>query len=396
MAFRVSAKDPVFYLHIPKTGGQTLATRLASSFTPQQTWILQNELRFPDDAPLLDKLTVEKRFIEAHVSGELLREPRAVSVLTTVRNPLDQMIANYRHIRREPDNIWHRAAVTLSVSGFFDQFGDFFTDHQTNYLLSAYHPLQWAAIQEGRTRAYLARLVSTIERIRWLVPLEAVDEFVALWSVEMQRRIPNQFEIVNTAPPDGIDVEEVRAILLDRPHLYAIDAVLWDLARQAMEDYRRKMADSLVPWNWPDDSRRAYAHADDGVWLTDGWYDPEVEGSEYHWWAGPKTASMVRFRRSDEQKFLLFDVSVVNGIQRSDLALYHMPDGEPATFSIAAVAPGLATYCVSLAECAREGALRIAVPNAMAPIMTSAVDTDTRRRAFLASNWRLAAEPISE
>ncbi len=45
----------MFYLHVPKTGGQTLATRLASAFDPDKVHVMQAELVFPGDVKKLTK-----------------------------------------------------------------------------------------------------------------------------------------------------------------------------------------------------------------------------------------------------------------------------------------------------------------------------------------------------
>ena len=38
----------MFYLHVMKTGGQTLATRLASGFDPGKVHMFQDDLAFPE------------------------------------------------------------------------------------------------------------------------------------------------------------------------------------------------------------------------------------------------------------------------------------------------------------------------------------------------------------
>ena len=59
----------MFYLHVPKTGGHTLATRLASAFDPDKVHMFQGDLEFPRDSEKLKTLLREKEFIESHVVG---------------------------------------------------------------------------------------------------------------------------------------------------------------------------------------------------------------------------------------------------------------------------------------------------------------------------------------
>ena len=39
----------MFYLHIPKTGGQTLARRLASAFPPGRAHLQEGQFTYPAD-----------------------------------------------------------------------------------------------------------------------------------------------------------------------------------------------------------------------------------------------------------------------------------------------------------------------------------------------------------
>jgi hypothetical protein len=384
----------LFYIHIPKTGGQTLAARLASAFLPEHTWFMQRELRFPEDREFLEELKNSKKFIESHITGELLQDFHDFDILTTVREPLSQIISNYRHIRREPANRWHRAAQTLAPEAFFDAFGNFFVNHQTRYLLSAFHAMHEEIIQKGYNYALHTRLYASIDRLRWLVPTEAIDEFIILWSLETKRPVPSNRNKVNLAPEDDCDVKSLRNLLLARPHLYTFDALLWQIARDHFAAYRTKVHELLVPWSWPDNSRRAYARGDAGIWLDENWYDPEVSDANLAWWAGPGACSSIRYRRTDEDRFLSFDVTVVNGIEREDIRVYVKADFSKARVRKIARSPERVSYSISLDELKQQDQLLLIVPEAMAPIMTSATDPGIERRSFLATNWALSQEEV--
>ena len=205
----------MFYLHIPKTGGQTLATRLASAFPAQQSVILQHEFGAEERSAFLD-LIADKSFVEAHVRGELLQGVDGLDIIATVREPVSQMISSYRHMRRDPANRWARAARKLAPEAFFEQFGDFFTNHQTRYLLSAFSPLGFEIERLGMTRALHARFFEALDRIRWLVPTEDIDEFTRLWALE------NKYPVADLGSRDERRRERRRlrhasAVLSSRP-----------------------------------------------------------------------------------------------------------------------------------------------------------------------------------
>ena len=295
----------MFYLHVPKTGGQTLATRLASAFDPDKVHVMQAELVFPGDVKKLTKLLAEKEFIESHVAGPMLMDRNELPVLCTVREPISQMVSNWRHIRRDPGNRWHRPATSLTAVQFFDNFGDYFTNHQSNYVLSAFVYLRRLTDSIGYYRAYNETFQKSLDRIRWLIPTELIDEFLDLWSIETNRNVPSRSVSLNVALESSAEVAEARSALSARPHLHLYDSLLYHIAKERHAEYRRAIIESIAPWSYPDNSRRAYRVGPGGVWLAENWYDPEISGDKRAWWSGPQRRSEVRSlahqRRKDPQ-----------------------------------------------------------------------------------------------
>lgn len=92
----------IFFLHIPKTGGQTLATRLASAFPPGRCSVMQADIL---DADALARLSADHDFFEGHLALGTLRDPPpGLRVMTVVREPVEQIISHYRHILRDARN----------------------------------------------------------------------------------------------------------------------------------------------------------------------------------------------------------------------------------------------------------------------------------------------------
>ena len=117
----------IFYLHVPKTGGQSLTRRLASAFLPDETHYFKEELTHPKGVETLRALAETKKFVESHVAGPVLKDVKDVDVLATIRNPVDQMVSNWRHMRRDPSLMWHRAARQLTPAAFSTGSAIFFT-----------------------------------------------------------------------------------------------------------------------------------------------------------------------------------------------------------------------------------------------------------------------------
>jgi hypothetical protein len=381
----------MFYLHVPKTGGQTLATRLASAFDPDKVHIFQDELEFPRDCEKLKTLLREKEFIESHVAGAMLHEPIDRPILCTIREPIGQMVSNWRHIRRDSGNRWHRAARSLSAEEFFDSLGDYFANHQTNYVISAFVRLRILIDRFGYYRVLSERLQSSVERLRWLVPTECIDEFVDLWSAETKRNIPNRTATVNVSPPEAGDLDGAYAAVRARPHLYAFDQLLHQMAKDRFAKYRSEVAELIAPWSYPEDSRRACRMERGGIWLTENWYDPEISSGERAWWSGPERVSEVRFWRANGEKFLKFFVKGVNGITYRDIVARSKATGDelPTVRTENTGGDGM-NYSIALDSLQEKDAFWLVAPECYPSIMTTSDDPSLVRRSFIAVNWTLA------
>ncbi len=384
--------NKLFYLHVPKTGGQTLATRLASAFQPHECAILQHEYG-PEQRDEFLSLIAAKAFVEAHVRGELLEGVDGLDIVVTVREPVSQMISNYRHILRDPTNRWRRAALKLSPEAFFKQFGDFFANHQTRYILSAFTPIGFEIEKFGMMRAFHARFFQALDKIRWLVPTQSVDEFTRLWSLETKHPVADFASCVNVAQSDDVVVARLRSFLLDRPHLYAFDALLHQTACEAFTKYRDDVYQALGPGPHSANSRRAWVDGETGVWLVRNWYAPEADREKLHWWAGPTTQSEIIIRRRAAQQFLCFDVNVVNGISPKQIEVFTGAEFRKLEVRDFPRSDSLTVICAPIGDLGEEPRLKILAPDCMASIMTTTDDDDLTRRSFLSSNWRLQAAP---
>jgi hypothetical protein len=384
-------RQEMFYLHVPKTAGQTLATRLASAFDPDKVHMFQGELVFPRDREKLRALLGEKEFIESHVAGAMLSEPMDHPILCTIREPIGQMVSNWRHIRRDSSNRWHRGALSLSATEFFDNLGDYFTNHQTNYVISSFVRLRALIDRLGYYRSLNQHLQSSVDRIRWLVPTESIDEFVALWSAETKRQVPNRKATINVAPPEANDQDGARAAVRARPHLYAMDQLLYEMTKDRFAQYRSEVAELIAPWSYPEDSRRACRTERGGIWLTENWHDPETSDGKRAWWSGPQRVSEVRVWRANGEKFLKFFVKGVNGITYRDIVAKSKETGEELP-TIRTENPGGEgmNYSIALDSLQEKDAVWLIAPNCYPSIMTTSEDTSLVRRSFLSADWTLA------
>lgn len=382
----------MFYLHIPKTGGQTLARRLASAFPPGRSHLQADQFTYPADCERFEVCLSGHDFVEAHVTGELLAGRAPDDLLVTVREPVAQIISNFRHIRREPERRLSRAARELDPGTFFDHFGDFFADFQTRYLLSAFLPL---ALEEERCGFWplaAQRLPQVLARVRWLVPTDRIDAFLPLWEAETGRQAAERSYATNHAPDDGVDLAALEAAIRARPALFALDNVLYQYAQTRFAAWADGVRQSLVPWDYPANAARVFHAGGGGVWLRRGWYPSEETSHGAGNWAGPRRRSDLTIRRGAGQDSLAFDVTVINGITPEGITAHNAASLAHLPLACEEIEPDHWRYRIDLSALPEACEVALMVPDCYAAINVFAAGEDAglERRSFLATGWQLA------
>jgi hypothetical protein len=214
-------------------------------------------------------------FVEAHVTSELLGQRNLTDMLVTVREPVAQIMSNFLHIRREPERRLSRAARELDPGTFFDHFGDFFTDFQSRYLLAAFLPLAIEKQRRGFWACAMQHLPRVLDRIRWLVPTDRIDDFVPLWEGETVHRATERAYATNHAPADGVDLPALETAIRARPALFALGNVRYEYARTRFDARANGVQQSHAPWDYPANASRVFHEDGGGVWLRRGWYPSE-------------------------------------------------------------------------------------------------------------------------
>lgn len=387
----------MFYLHIPKTGGQTLARRLASAFPPGRAHLQQGQFTFPDDSAALGTVLKRHDFVEAHVTGELLAGRRIADLLVTVRDPVAQIISNYRHIRREPHRRLSRAARELDPGTFFDHFGDFFADFQTRYLLSAFIPLGLEEQRRGIWHTASRHLPAILDKVRWLVPTARIDAFVPLWEAESGRRVAEPAYATNHAPPDDVDLPALEAAIRSRIGLFALDNVLYQYAQSRFAAWSAAVAEQRAPWDYPANASQVFRRGTSGVWLREGWYPAEPTAIGPGHWAGPSRRSDLAIRRTKALNRLSFDVLVINGITFADIAAHDAATFAPLPVRREEVARDRWRYHVDLSALPEDCGVALMVPDCLAAInvFPAGEHAGLERRSFLAAGWSLAEAPVA-
>lgn len=388
----------MFYLHIPKTGGQTLARRLASAFPPGRAHLQVGHFTYPTDCENFSRCLTTHDFVEAHITGELLGQRNLADLLVTVREPVAQIMSNYRHIRREPERRLSRAARELDPGSFFDHFGDFFTDFQSRYLLGAFIPI---AIEEQR-RGFLAcavqHLPRLLDRIRWLVPTNRIDDFVPLWEAETGHRAAERAYATNHAPEDEVDLAALEAAIRARPSLFALDNVFYQYAVTRYAAWSAGVQQSFAPWDYPANASRVFHEDGGGVWLRSGWYPSETTGYGPGNWAGPATRSDITVRRAPDQRELVFDVIVINGITHTDITPFDARSFTELPVKREEITHDRWRYRIDISALPSACEVALMVPDCYAAInvFPDGDNGGLERRSFVATGWALSGAPAAK
>lgn len=382
----------IYYLHIPKTGGQTLATRIAAAFPRERSWILQGDIRNPNH---LKELLQNHDFVEGHAGVAALRglDP-AVDIICTVRDPVAHARSLFAHIMREPRLRLHPPARALGLRGFMQHYGDHLFNMQAGSLTQVFDHRDLGYHREGRELWTLDRLAAAVRRVRWLVPTEQIDDFCLWWPIETGRPALPAGQRVNVAPHADED-DEVAAFARENPHRLGLDFTLWALAQDRYAAWRAAVARAAAPA--PDERHASCAFSDgqgSGIWLERGWYPRAVRGDgTAEWWAGPAAISDLRVRRRPDQTRLSFEVPALINFRHEGIHLYPVGSTKRLAGRVSPVGEGpVMTLSFTLPpELGDDVRLQIQVPRAASLLEVNPSSGDGQRRSFAAQNWSLGS-----
>lgn len=383
-----AAAGPVFLLHVPKTGGQTLAHRLALGFAPERCSLLRADLRTPAQ---LAELAAQHEFFEAHpAAGVLASSPPGLRVMAAVRDPVEQIISRYRHILREPRLHLHPPAMALSPTAFLERFAHFMFDFQARTLVAASRaPLPSDRIG-GEVWWLLRHLEPAVAGLCWLLPSEAIDEFCTLWALAERRPVGPPELRVNAGPADHVDAAALRGWLRARAERFAVDAVLWEQARLRHAEWRGAVLAATIATGDPPPGTLAWTDDDAAIWLTRDWHRPARRADGiFEWWSGPGFFPRVRLRRGGRAR-LHFEGAAFLGVRWDKLRLFRAADLRELPLQRSfEEGTHIARYTASIGELGPEEELVLYGLEDITVLPAVPLALETPRRGWATQHWRL-------
>jgi hypothetical protein len=235
-------------------------------------------------------------------------------------------------------------------------------------------------------------MLECLERVRWFVPTEAIDEFCILWQIETSQRMFLADMNRNVAEAAGVQRLALENIVRDMPELYGIDLVLWQIARQRYSEYRRAVLDRAYGNACLNNWGRVWSAGELGIWLGRGWHPPQETPFGWAYWAGPDRLSEIRFKRDDQYCYLCVSLIVFTGVKEENI-LFHSPQRVNVPTSFSRIDTQEVIYVVDLNQLPYEGLLMMQVPEVWSPAMVSLESSVTQRQSVATCRWKLVKHP---
>lgn len=274
-------------------------------------------------------------FASAHITGHALVDEKRFDYVALIRNPVDQIISNLKHIQREPANTLHELSLRLPFEDFFGYCAEWFFNVQARCVVNAFNVPDNIERLAPEERWLVQYLHSTCDRINWLAPTEDLDPFYDLFSIELGLTDPSAPEDRNQAPVGaGQDIGAVRQWLLRHPELYAVDTLLHNEARRRFDMYRQAARMALAPAKArlrqiSKDSATLFSSASGSVQLIDGWiHRDNIEGWGTTFHAGPGRDSRLLVKHRASARHLHFAFLFGAGIMPEELLFIDESNGD--------------------------------------------------------------------
>jgi hypothetical protein len=225
----------LIFVHIPKSGGMTLAAILQRHFEPPaihgHPWSDHREIDLGDrDASRI-------RLLHGHVpygSHELLSVPG--DYITMLRDPVDRFVSLFYFIRSREQHELHPEATSMSLGEFAEAFEHHSRNHQTRLLSGALDDFSPATLEIAKR--------NLDERFSWVGLTDRFDESLLL----LRRRFGWHdvwYRPVNVTPGRRPTASIEPAVADRLRELNALDVALVEHARARFDEALAREPDSF-------------------------------------------------------------------------------------------------------------------------------------------------------
>ena len=296
--------ERIFFLHIPKTGGNTLRHIMQGQYPHSDLFVAKgkNFSRYTKNDLL------KYRLYSVHTSYPVLaaRIPDGTRVTTVLRNPIDRVISSYRHNERDPKWQYYPLIRSKNMSLL-----DFVTAPETKNSLSNDIVKRLAGPSEDLDLAK-----QRLESFAFFGLTEKMWESILLLCYSFGWRPPDLLPVLNVAPVTETSPSEYPEAAIDAiKERNSLDIQLYQWAEKLFNDRIREMEISLSNGVAPpkvlhDENLSAsltIMAGDRSNWI--GWYRP-IRNIRF---SGPGTVSTVDIPLAKKKLCLRIKVPVECG-----------------------------------------------------------------------------------
>ena len=330
-AFQIGTRDPLFFMHIPKTAGMSMRLYLSEQYQardvcPALRW--HGLLGREEDVQSFRLIHGHFRY---HLRPLLAANTR---ILVMLRDPLRRTISALRHLQRDPsfhqDHILARdmtmaemirhpvlmrnqnnvQARFLCASGAPEDISNYLQETLTS------NPDADAGDLEDPPEFGLA--AERLESIDFVGVTENIGAVVAVMAREMNYHPPLYFPFINDDPSRGDPLRQLTADDLDILRDYnSIDLKLYEYAHRMIE--RREFAHSMRQltrngiYRVPPGS---FEIPLSGIIPGSGWYEAEQDPEKCWRWTGPTRHFTLELPLRQDASYRM--VMIIGGSQRPE------------------------------------------------------------------------------
>jgi hypothetical protein len=303
-------RDPLFFLHIPKTAGSSMRLYLRNQY--RKEIICPITMNSWDDIVSADVRGLKNfQLMHGHCGFNVrgLLHPE-IKTLTVLRHPFDLTLSLIRHLKRDPGfHPLHNLAKDCSIREIIggERFDFPFANIQTAFLSASVDPFEVyrsikenGSVGESWNPAGLERgpdidvAMRNLEKIDFVGLVDRLDDFLPMVSSDMSYHPPTVFPRSNAAPGDRTDFNSLASGDIEAIEACnQLDLKLYAHAQRIFEERRNRAATREQIARLRD--TEVYPTFSETFELDlsapmpgNGWYDPEKGPARSFRWTGPE------------------------------------------------------------------------------------------------------------